>query len=210
MSKQDVSIVTMAHRRAKASKRDAFAIVRAASKRGELLCHDEIAALYSYFLMPPVKSTVKTDNFAWVVQAATNSDPKFYLRLVEVARGVAYATDGHRLFYADVSLADGAYDVGGNAVDAERFPKYDDVINSTVKNVTDIVEPPFEAELFVGNNGEYHCYDIGGVRINTKYLDEALACEGEMIVRANEEECRVRVNNMEHTRFAIIMGLRKD
>ena len=209
MSNKNVDIISLAHRRAKASKRDAFNIIKAAAKRGDLKCHDEIAALYSYFLSPPVRSKIRTDNFAWVAQATTTGDPKFDLRFVEVEDGIAYATDGHRLFYADVAMENGSYDVGGNAVDTQRFPKYDGVIGSAFKNVIDIVEPPFEAELFMSNKGEHHSYDVGGVKINTKYLDEALACDGEVIVRASEKECIVTVNDMEHTRFAIIMGLRK-
>lgn len=212
MSEDRPSIATLAHRRAKLTKREAFTVLKKVIKTEGLASDDDLAGLYSFFLCAPVKSKYADDNFAWCTQAMTNEDPKFDMRFPKVEAGVCYTTDGNRLFYAHVPMEDGFYDVAGSKVEDKRFPKVNGIIKSAEKDCRDVAEWPFKVSTRIEHDKVYHSYNIGGVHIKTRYLDEALAGleTEEFTIRASVEARMVRVNNHAHDRVAIIMGLRVD
>ena len=212
MNSNSVSIVTLAHRYKKLSKREAFAVLKRIIDRKEPCSDDNLARLYSFFLCSPIKSKYATDNFAWCTQAATNTNPVFDLRFLNVSGGMGYATDGHRLFYAPVSKDDGFYDVSGSKVDGAKFPQVHQLIEGSVKDPGNITHGPFKVHIREEHGQVYHAYNIGGVYINTKYFNEALAglSPDEFTIMSNTETRMVRVCNHANDRVAIIMGLRID
>lgn len=92
----------------------------------ESLNEFEIDAFLMYFA-PPTPKTPKTA-FDWVAKAvADDRDIRKYLHYVHVENGVAAASDGYRLHFANVDLPDGYFDARtGLATDVDKYFKYPD------------------------------------------------------------------------------------
>lgn len=99
-----MSLIHIGENAKKATKGQAFEFIRQL-KQGETLTDAQLDALLLYFA-PPTPKKAKTA-IEWVAKAAAVQDVRKYLCYVWVSpEGVAYATDGHCLHAADVSLSE--------------------------------------------------------------------------------------------------------
>jgi hypothetical protein len=94
-------------------KAEAYDLIVELHKGGKLTAY-ETSMLVNYF-SPPLPKKSKT---AWqyVAKAVSETYTQGMMRYVHVEAGVAYATDGHRIHWAPVDLADGSYSAKTGAV----------------------------------------------------------------------------------------------
>lgn len=156
---------------AKPPRKEAFSL--ACKARTHHLTDREIDSLINYFA-PSVPTTPKTA-FQWVARAVAFNDVRKYLQYVFVADGVMVATDGHRLHHAATDLKNGFYDPKtGMLVEVDaKYPEWRRIIpkRAAMKAHTDSEE--WNAILVPKTS--IFAAKIGGVHINKKYLDDALA-----------------------------------
>lgn len=161
-------MITLTHN-VKPSRKEAFALVCKA--KSHHLTDSEIDSLINYFA-PSVPTTPKTA-FQWVARAASEGkDIRTYLWFVYVENGVMAATDGNRLHWANTDLADGYYDpktgLKVKNPNMGKFPEW----RRVVPNREAMFQCPEEKTL-VQLGGEW-AYDIGDLRFDKKYFDQAL------------------------------------
>ena len=206
-----LEIVSEAHRIKKATRREAFHIIRKGIQADGTLTERDFVELYSFFLSGPLKSSIKEDNFSWVSQVVADNNPKFDLKFIKVEDGIAYATDGYRLLYAHVCMDDGYYDIAKCKVEDKKFPVIKQLIDNTNKTVTNLFDNhDFQVVEEIVRNGKVtHCYNVNGVYVDTRFMSEAMQCDGKLFIRSNNEEDKVRVDCVEQGRFSIIMGCRR-
>lgn len=146
---------------------------------GGHLTEFELDAFINYFA-PAVPKTPKTA-FEWVAKAVAESDIRKYLNFVFVQDGVAVATDGARVHFANVDMPNGYYDAKtGLAVeDKGRYPDWRRIIPR------DGVAKPsekWESRTTSTNKKPEFVTLIDNRSFLTKYLDEALAARENVLI----------------------------
>lgn len=104
-----------AHRDKRASKIEAFELIKKASN-GAALGEVELAALYSYFLPPPPKKVKSA--FDWATLACDDKSTYAFCKYVNVAGGVLSAanTRAAHIVFSTLGLDSGWFDPYGGAV----------------------------------------------------------------------------------------------
>lgn len=100
-------MITMSAYAKKASKREAYGMVRCL-KEGHELSQDQIDSLLLYFA--PANPAKPKTALEWLAKACSNDIRDHAVkRFIHVKSGRAIATDGHRVHEATVDLPDGVY-----------------------------------------------------------------------------------------------------
>lgn len=157
----------------KPSRKVAFDLVCAAKTRA--LAPHEIDSLINFFA-PKASSSPKTA-FQWVALAVSVADIRQYLQFVRVSNGVMYATDGHRLHWANAAdLLDGYYDA------KTQLQVPDDFIRGRFPDVRRVIPKIEGMTKFEGegapsvrriNKKEVFTLKYSQMTFNKKYVDEA-------------------------------------
>lgn len=90
----------------KMSKAQAFELLTAI-RSGHVATEVELDSAIMYFA--PAAPRVAKTPIEWVAKACAKKDAREYMNDVLVSEGKAYGSDGHRVHFASVDLADGMY-----------------------------------------------------------------------------------------------------
>lgn len=166
-------MITLSHTK-KPTRKEAFDL--ACKAKSHHLTESEIDSLINYFA-PSVPSSPKTA-FQWVARAVAINDIRQYLQFVHVSDGVMYATDGHRLHWANTDLANGYYDAKTGARVDDKFVRgsYPDVRRAMPKlermqEIESLVQPPATEYI---KSKQYFTLTYNGVKFNKIYVDSAM------------------------------------
>ena len=167
---------------------------------------DALARLYLFF-MPPVPARPKTA-LDWCSKALPKNDIRLYLNYIHSDGSRIMGCDGKRLHIVrDNSLAAGSYDRQGNLVnDPGTYPDVDRLLD-----VSGLYNMPFGKMLDdspVGVNQDIPHYDLPiGIRINKKFLDDALAFLDEPTLYYMDDGDKIVLKD--GPKSAVIMGIWK-
>lgn len=163
-------MITLSHTK-KPTRKEAFDL--ACKAKSHHLTESEIDSLINYFA-PSVPSSPKTA-FQWVARAVAINDIRQYLQFVHVSDGVMYATDGHRLHWADTDLTNGYYDAktGLPAKCDGKFPDVRRVMPKLerMQEIEALVQPPATEYI---KRKQYFTLTYNGVKFNKIYVDAAM------------------------------------
>ena len=161
-------MITLTHTK-KPTRKEAFDL--ACKAKSHPLTEVEIDSLINYFA-PSVPSSPKTA-FQWVARAVAINDIRFYLNYVYVSEGVMYATDGHRLHWADTDLANGYYDAK-TGLPAKCDGKYPDVrrVIPRLEQMQKFDGSPTAGARYI-NRKEVHTLTYGDLEFNRGYVNDA-------------------------------------
>ena len=164
-------MITLTHTK-KPTRKEAFDL--ACKAKSHHLTEGEIDSLINYFA-PSVPSSPKTA-FQWVARAVAINDTRQYLQFVHVSDGVMYATDGHRLHWADTDLANGYYDAKTGARVDDKFVRgqYPDVrrVIPKIEQMQKFDGSPTAGARYI-NRKEVHTLTYGDLEFSRGYVNDA-------------------------------------
>lgn len=161
-------MITLSHTK-KPTRKEAFDL--ACKAKSHHLTESEIDSLINYFA-PSVPSSPKTA-FQWVARAVAINDIRQYLQFVHVSDGVMYATDGHRLHWANTDLASGYYDAK-TGIPAKCDGKFPDVRRAIpkIEQMQKFEGDPIAGARYI-NRKETHTLSYVGREFNRAHVNDA-------------------------------------
>lgn len=173
-------------------------------KRGAEMTSFDLDAFINYFA-PSVPKVPKTA-FEWVAKAVGINDIRSYLNFVYVEDGVAVATDGHRLHFANVDMPNGYYDARTGLEVTPDFGKFPEWRRVVPRDGTAKKSEKWEQATTTTNKKPEFITLIDNRSFLKKYLDEALATPGNTLLTDEGAASRVTGDNQFGT--FVIMGRR--
>lgn len=153
----------------KPTRKEAFDL--ACKAKSHHLTESEIDSLINYFALS-VPSSPKTA-FQWVARAVAINDIRQYLQFVYVSDGVMYASDGHRLHWANTDLPNGYYDAK-TGLPTKCDGKFHDVrlVIPKIERMQKFEGDPIASARYI-NRKEKHTLSYGGLEFNRDYVNDA-------------------------------------